>query len=275
MKSQYIIYLNELKDNPIVKKYSTNEYRTFSSVDPRSAVYLATGIAAQTNQSVLVILSSDNSSRSAFTGLTEAYYRNLRVAILTLGDVLNYSQELNDVVNGHYVVKEASDLDNLIISKYPAHIELLNFNSKLKKYKCIDLQRTLSNSLKKEHYLYFGKHIDIEKEIEYSCKIVDGGNLNSNEGSLSNVLGASLAKIHKKYIALLTEEEFINDINSIGNVNVNDSLIFIIIAHKENKYIKNIAYDLNYNFYSEKRLNSDILDNVLCTKRKTIILITE
>lgn len=52
---QYIVYTNDLEDSEIIKKL---EGEKIQILDARSAVYVATGIAAQNKKRVIVFINS-------------------------------------------------------------------------------------------------------------------------------------------------------------------------------------------------------------------------
>ena len=54
-------------------------FEIFSSVDERSAAYLACGMAAETNEPVVLSCTGATASRNYMPGLTEAFYRKLPV----------------------------------------------------------------------------------------------------------------------------------------------------------------------------------------------------
>lgn len=58
-------------------------FKVFSSVDERSAAYLACGIAAESNEPVVLSCTGATASRNYVSGLTEAYYRKLPVLAVT------------------------------------------------------------------------------------------------------------------------------------------------------------------------------------------------
>ncbi len=58
-------------------------FKIFSSIDERSAVYMAVGIAEESNEPVAVICTESTASRNFFSGLTEAYYRKLPIIAIT------------------------------------------------------------------------------------------------------------------------------------------------------------------------------------------------
>lgn len=58
-------------------------FKVFSSVDERSAAYMACGIASETGEPVVLSCTGATASRNYVSGLTEAYYRKLPVLAVT------------------------------------------------------------------------------------------------------------------------------------------------------------------------------------------------
>ena len=58
-------------------------FQIWSSVDERSAAYLACGMAAETSEPVVISCTGATASRNYMPGLTEAYYRKLPVLAIT------------------------------------------------------------------------------------------------------------------------------------------------------------------------------------------------
>lgn len=58
-------------------------FTIYSSVDERSAAYMACGIAAETGQPVMLSCTGATASRNYMPGLTEAYYRKLPILAVT------------------------------------------------------------------------------------------------------------------------------------------------------------------------------------------------
>ena len=58
-------------------------FQIWSSVDERSAAYLACGMAAETGEPVVISCTGATASRNYMPGLTEAYYRKLPVLAIT------------------------------------------------------------------------------------------------------------------------------------------------------------------------------------------------
>lgn len=58
-------------------------FKVWSSVDERSAAYLACGMAAETGEPVVISCTGATASRNYMPGLTEAYYRKLPILAIT------------------------------------------------------------------------------------------------------------------------------------------------------------------------------------------------
>lgn len=58
-------------------------FHVWSSVDERSAAYLACGMAAETGEPVVISCTGATASRNYMPGLTEAYYRKLPILAIT------------------------------------------------------------------------------------------------------------------------------------------------------------------------------------------------
>ena len=85
-------------------------FELYSSVDERSAAYMACGIAAESKEPVAISCTGATASRNYMPGLTEAYYRHLPVLAITstqsiervgqnIPQVLDRSVQPNDIVN--------------------------------------------------------------------------------------------------------------------------------------------------------------------------------
>ncbi len=58
-------------------------FEMYSSVDERSAAYMACGMASSTGEPVIITCTGATASRNYFPGLTEAYYRKLPILAIT------------------------------------------------------------------------------------------------------------------------------------------------------------------------------------------------
>lgn len=85
-------------------------FELYSSVDERSAAYIACGLAVESGEPVCLSCTGATASRNYLPGLTEAYYRKLPVLAITasqhtakigqnVAQVIDRSQMQNDVVN--------------------------------------------------------------------------------------------------------------------------------------------------------------------------------
>lgn len=85
-------------------------FEVYSSVDERSAAYLACGLAEETGEAVVLSCTGATASRNYYSGLTEAYYRKLPVLAVTshqgvdrighlIAQNIDRRQLPNDIVN--------------------------------------------------------------------------------------------------------------------------------------------------------------------------------
>lgn len=113
-------------------------FTIFSSVDERSAAYLACGLAAETGEAVVISCTGATASRNYLSGLTEAYYRKLPVLAITstqavskvghhIAQVIDRSSIQNDVARHSVtlpIVKDADDIWDCEIKVNRAILEL-------------------------------------------------------------------------------------------------------------------------------------------------------
>lgn len=95
-------------------------FEIYSSVDERSAAYLACGMAAETGEPVVISCTGATASRNYMPGLTEAYYRKLPVLAITshrgdyqIGHLIDQQIDRrslpNDITIEHVVVPMVRD----------------------------------------------------------------------------------------------------------------------------------------------------------------------
>jgi 2-succinyl-5-enolpyruvyl-6-hydroxy-3-cyclohexene-1-carboxylate synthase len=199
-----ITFVGSLQSDPF--------FEIYSSVDERSAAYIACGLAAETGQPVVLSCTGATASRNYLPGLTEAFYRKLPVLAITstqpIAKVGHLSPQLidrssmqNDVVRYSTVLPIVKDDDdaweceikvNKAISELfrhgggPVHINLptqfsKNFETRsLPECRCItryaDLY-TMPNLPDKRIAIYIGSHKTFSKEetvlIERFCEMYD------------------------------------------------------------------------------------------------------
>lgn len=58
------------------------DFEMYSSVDERSACYMACGLASESREPVAIVCTEATASRNYFPGLTEAYYRKLPILVI-------------------------------------------------------------------------------------------------------------------------------------------------------------------------------------------------
>lgn len=270
-----LVYTLDLEKSPFISECKEKNVNCIPVVDARSAVYVATGICAQNQRVVAVCVDAGNASRSAFSGMTEAFYRKLPVVLITIGKKLNYTKELNDVVVGHYIASNYADIQQLLNKMaYPMHIELSIGEKNQEKVECECLQRVLSSVLDENVYLYISQEIK-KSSCQYKGKVVYGGMPGCSEGALANVLGASLIRKRKKYIGVVSENEFIHDINTIGNININDLICYIVIGNRMNKILVDYATAMQFEVITirEDQISDTEMRKVCLNDKKTFLMV--
>lgn len=71
-------------DAPIVKSFeSDNDFKCYSVVDERNAVYMAMGMAQELNKPVACVCTSGTAVSNYLPGITEAYYQNIPIVAIT------------------------------------------------------------------------------------------------------------------------------------------------------------------------------------------------
>ena len=222
-----------------------------SLIDARSAAYFATGSVGENGKPAMLICCNDCESRSCYSGLTEAYYKKMPLIFVTLknGFSLSYKTETNDAILCTFDYSGCSKekitdrfLDSVksaVDASFPIHVIFDVESSKTKNlYDAKFVFDILENQLV---YLFVGKNIQIEGRIDTPHNVSG-----AQYGVLSTVLGASLNEKIEKCIGICNEDEFLLDINVLGNRHVNNRLSFCVFS---NKNIKNIeAYGLACGF---------------------------
>lgn len=93
-------------------------FELYSSVDERSAAYIACGLAAETNTPVALSCTGATASRNYFSGLTEAYYRKLPIiAITSTQDISKIGHLIPQVIDRSIQPKD--------IVKYSVHLQTI------------------------------------------------------------------------------------------------------------------------------------------------------
>lgn len=267
-----IVYSSEIEQHRVIQEAKASGIVCYYAVDSRSAMYMATGIAANNNATIACVVNSSNASRSVFSGMTEAFYRNLPIILVTVGQDLDYSNELRDVIRSHYVANKLDVLENVNKEKLPMHIELSSEGYNVVPKKCERLFDILSDMIDDNIYMLISACIKADN-CKFKCKVVKSGLPNCLEGALANLLGASLAKKRNRYIGVMTESEFIHDVNTLGNIHVNDRVICIVISSHFNQAIEDYANSLGFttNKLFISNFDCDLLKTVIYSNNKMIV----
>lgn len=115
-----------------------NYFELHSSVDERSAAYLACGLSEESGEPVALSCTGATASRNYFPGLTEAYYRKLPILAITstmpidrighnIPQVIDRTNVTNDVAKGSYyipMIDNPEDEWNCIVKVNEAILEL-------------------------------------------------------------------------------------------------------------------------------------------------------
>lgn len=113
-------------------------FEVYSSVDERSAAYIACGLSAESSEPVVLSCTGATASRNYLPGLTEAFYRKLPILTLTstqviskvghhMAQVIDRTSLPKDVVNYSFylpLVKDEDDLWDCEIKANKALLEL-------------------------------------------------------------------------------------------------------------------------------------------------------
>lgn len=111
-------------------------FEMYSSVDERSAAYIACGLAAESNEPVVITCTGATASRNYLSGLTEAYYRKLPVLAITatqavskighhIAQVIDRSSIQNDVARISVTLPIIKDDDDLWDCEFKANTAIL------------------------------------------------------------------------------------------------------------------------------------------------------
>jgi 2-succinyl-5-enolpyruvyl-6-hydroxy-3-cyclohexene-1-carboxylate synthase len=141
-------------------------FEVYSSVDERSAAYMACGLAAESGEPVVISCTGATASRNYLPGLTEAYYRKLPVLAITsthtnskighhIAQIIDRSSTPNDIAKLSVtlpIVKDEEDLWECEIKVNQVILELkrhgggpVHINLTTTAYKCSYTTKKLPN----------------------------------------------------------------------------------------------------------------------------------
>ena len=90
-------------------------FECFSSVDERSAAYIACGLAAESGEPVVLSCTGATASRNYLPGLTEAYYRKLPVlAVTSTQDITRVGHLIAQVIDRRVIQNDIALLSEYI-----------------------------------------------------------------------------------------------------------------------------------------------------------------
>ena len=134
-------------------------FKCFSVVDERSAAYIATGIAYETGEPVVITCTGATASRNYISALTEAFYRKLPIIALTF---FNYNSN-QYIVAPQYVNRQISQCDIKAID-----VELPRIFDSADKSRCLTF---LNAALSTAKYKNEPVHINCPSILDF--KIID------------------------------------------------------------------------------------------------------
>lgn len=267
---KYVIISEAILKTDIKTLLEREEFNVVTFIDSRSAGYAATGICAEQKKPVALITENDNDSRNCYAALTEAYYRKLPIIFITInnGFELNYRAELRDTVVTTVVIDETISYNAEIIKQsidksLPVHIILRKNKEKKAVQSYID--GDISPIMNSDNYIYLGNSFAISDASRVRRNIAGG-----YDGVISNVMGASLSGVYKKYIGVSDDIEMIHDLNALGNRHLNNLISFVIYyRNNRNKdIIAAYAQDFGFEIYEGKENIIQLLNT-----RKTIVFV--
>ena len=92
-------------------------FNMYSSVDERSAAYIACGMAAESGEPVVLTCTGATASRNYLPGLTEAYYRKLPVLVVTFAPDRNeIGHLLPQMLDRQIVPKDVATLSEYVVA---------------------------------------------------------------------------------------------------------------------------------------------------------------
>lgn len=259
-----MVYTSSVRNSFFVE----NAYKSmdcYEYEDARSVAYIGTGMAAESNESVVICTNGDIEYRSFCSGLTEAFYRNLQIVAITISDhvKLDYSIEIKDTVKYHQRIsgrmteqEMMNCIYKVIKGKKPCHLDI----DLLENQECVETKNKiatrnvisqalininwLADVIPENCTLFIGNCFDFQQK-QFKC-VSSASIAGGYEGVLARVLGASLCGGKERYIGLVTEKEFIHDINSLGNRCINNKVVYIVYTRQKKETVINYASALSF-----------------------------
>lgn len=259
-----MVYTSSVRNSFFVENAYKSMY-CYEYEDARSVAYIGTGMAAESNESVVICTNGDIEYRSFCSGLTEAFYRNLQIVAITISDhvKLDYSIEIKDTVKYHQRIsgrmteqEMMNCIYKVIKGKKPCHLDI----DLLENQECVETKNKiatrnvisqalininwLADVIPENCTLFIGNCFDFQQK-QFKC-VSSASIAGGYEGVLARVLGASLCGGKERYIGLVTEKEFIHDINSLGNRCINNKVVYIVYTRQKKETVINYASALSF-----------------------------
>lgn len=218
-------------------------FTIYSSVDERSAAFIACGMAAEGDEPVAIVCTGSTASRNYIPGLTEAFYRHLPVLAITttqhLGrvgnlcsQVIDRSVQLKDMVKESFTVDVVHSDEDIWACELGINKVLLALSNNGGGPAHINLVTTYSKD-------YTVKELPSVKKIDYICSVKNMPSIKAYKRI------AILVGVHSRWHEKLLEavDEFCQKYDAVvlrshadnykGNYGVNFSL-FNGMAHFSN-----------------------------------------
>lgn len=147
--------------NIVASLQSDSYFEMYSSVDERSAAYMACGLAAESGEPVVISCTQATASRNYLAGLTEAYYRKLPILAITatnavsrvghhVAQVIDRSSLPKDVARHSVLLPIVKDEDDLWDCEIKVNRAILELNHNGGGPVHINVPTTYDNSSVKE-----------------------------------------------------------------------------------------------------------------------------
>lgn len=259
-------------------KLECNDFFIHTIEDVRSMTYVACGMCAAIKKPTVIVVDGDNESRSLFSGMTEAFYRDLPIIAVIISNYnqLNYKKGMNDCAANFYSIRDVDSkkmLDrcfegikkNVLVSSKPILINYISdkngLNPKIEasssKDKISNILSVFETLIDSDDYLFIADDI-IYNNTTLKLKHIYETNseTSSNDGIISTVFGAALSKIHKNYYCILSYKDFIHDINSLANRHFPNNIVIVILSNCQHKTISDYCNSLGINYAFSHDLTS-------------------
>lgn len=160
-------------------------FEIYSSVDERSAAYIACGLAEESGEPVVLSCTGATASRNYMPGLTEAYYRKLPILAVTSSQnfdkighlspqLLDRSSIPNDIAKRSFTVKAVKDADDEWADEVAVNNAILELSRNGGGPVHINLQTTYGRDYSVEEIKPARKIVRIDADSERWPSVVKG-----------------------------------------------------------------------------------------------------